>query len=177
NLAVVANGNADLCQVANTVTGTFAASDTAAAAFVRFLDTAGFTVGAVAADACATGATGVTTNNGDVDLVSTAGPITLLQAVNTGAGSTATVRINSGTTIAQNATGIITAANLAAVAKGTIDLCVTGAPNQVTGTFAANAVTGPAGSSVLFLDGPGFTVGIVATDTCAVGATGVSTNN
>src|SRR5439155_145697 len=128
NLAVVAAGNADLCQVANTVTGTFAASDTAAGAFVRFLDTAGFTVGAVAADACAGGATGVTTNNGDVDLVSTAGPITLLQAVNTGAGSTATVRLNSGSTIGQNATGIITAANLAAVAKGTIDLCVSGAP-------------------------------------------------
>ena len=40
NLAVVANGNVDLCEVANTITGAFAASDTAAAAFVRFLDTA-----------------------------------------------------------------------------------------------------------------------------------------
>src|SRR5262249_57372866 len=95
-LAVVAAGTVDLCQVANTVTGTFAASDTAAAASVMFRDTSGFTIGAVAADACAAGATGVTTNNGDVDLVSTAGPITLTNAVNTGAASTATVRLNSG---------------------------------------------------------------------------------
>jgi len=34
----------------------------------------------VAADACAAGATGVTTSNGDVDLVSTAGPLTLTEA-------------------------------------------------------------------------------------------------
>src|SRR5947209_7832444 len=92
NLAVRANGNVDLCEVANTITGAFAASDTDAAAFVRFLDTAGFTVVTVTADVCAAGATGVTTNNGDVDLVSTAGPITLAQAVNTGAASTATDR-------------------------------------------------------------------------------------
>src|SRR5439155_1566097 len=116
NLAVVAAGNVDLCEVANTVTGTFAASDTAAGAFVRFLDTSGFTVGTVAADACATGATGVTTTNNaaapftnDIDLVSQAGPITLAQAVNAGA---ATVRINSGAGVSQNGTGIITAGNL-----------------------------------------------------------------
>src|SRR5204862_184330 len=72
NLAVVAAGNVDLCEVANTVTGTFAANDTGAGAFVRFLDTSGFTVGTVAADACAGGATGVVTSHGDIDLVNTA---------------------------------------------------------------------------------------------------------
>src|SRR5262249_13459267 len=99
---------------------------------------------------------------------------TLNAAVTAG---TATVRLNSGTTITQNAAGIITAANLAAVAHGTIDLCVTGAPNQVTGTFAADATTGPAGSAVLFQNGPGFTVGTVPGDACAAGATGVRGNN
>src|SRR5207244_2987515 len=83
DLAVVAAGTVDLCQVANTVTRTFAASDTAAGAAVMFLDTAWFTVGAVAADACAAGATRATRSYGDVDLVSTAGPITLTNAVNT----------------------------------------------------------------------------------------------
>src|SRR5439155_863838 len=128
DLAVVAAGTVDLCQVANTVTRTFAASDTAAGAAVMFLDTVGFTVGAVAADTCAAGATGVVTNNGDVDLVSTAGPITLTNAVNTGAGSTATVRLNSGAGVAQTPVGMgglgaITARDLAVVAAGAVDLC------------------------------------------------------
>ncbi|HEY1379409.1 MAG TPA: VCBS repeat-containing protein [Gemmataceae bacterium] len=170
DLPVVASGNVDLCQVANTVTGNVAVSDTAAGAFVRFLDTAGFTVGTVASDACATGATGVVTNNGDIDLVSTAGPITLNQAVNAG---TATVRINSGAAVTQNAAGVITAQNLAVVANGTVNLCV--APNVVSGTFAAQD-TG-AGALVAFNDTVGFTVGAVTADVCAAGATGVTTNN
>src|SRR5205807_5987480 len=92
NLAVVANGPVDLCQVPNAVAGTFAASDTAAGAAVQFLDTTGFTVGTVAADACASGATGVVTKDGDIDLVNTGGPIVLTQAVNAGA---ATVRLDA----------------------------------------------------------------------------------
>src|SRR5439155_25250394 len=90
---------------------------------------------------------------------------------------TGTVRLNSGTTITQNAAGIITVANLAAVAGGTINLCVTGAPNQVTGIFAADASGGPTGSAVKFLDGPGFTVGTIAADACALGAAGVRSDN
>ena len=58
--------------------------------------------------AAAAGATGVTTNNGDVDLVSPPGPITLTNAVNatpTGGGaSTATVRLNSGGAVTQTPT-------------------------------------------------------------------------
>src|SRR5207253_3116148 len=123
---------------------------------ILFLDGPGFTVGTVTSDTCATGATGVATNNGDIDLVTTTGPLTLDAAV---IGVTATVRFNSGAGISQSATGIITAANLAAVAGGTIDLCVPGAPNQVTAVLAADASGGPAGSAVLFLDAPGFTVG------------------
>src|SRR5205814_4950236 len=103
NLPVVPAGNVALRELASTVPGNFAASDTAAGAFVRFLDSTGLTVGTVAADVCAAGATGVTTNNGPVDLVSTAGPITLTQAVNTGAASTATVRLNSGAAVTQTA--------------------------------------------------------------------------
>ena len=58
---LVLHGNVDLRQVANTVTSTFAASNTAAGAFVRFLDTSGFTVGTVAADVCAAGDSGEAT--------------------------------------------------------------------------------------------------------------------
>src|SRR5207302_306043 len=150
DLAVVADGAVDLCEVANTVTRTFAASDTAAGAPVMFLDASGFTVGAVAADACAAGATGVTTNNGDVDLVSTAGPITLTNAVNTGAASTATVRLNSGAGIAQmvGGAGAITARDLAVVAAGAVDLCQVA--NTITRTFAASDTA--ASASVMFRD-------------------------
>src|SRR5207302_547736 len=174
-VAVRANGNVDLCEVANTVTGNFAALDTAAGAFVRFLDTSGFTVNTVAGDVCAAGATGVVTNNGDVDLVSTAGPITLTQAINSGAAGTATVRLNSGAAVSQTAggAGAITAANLAVVAAGNVDLCQVA--NTVTGNFAA--LDTAAGAFVRFLDTSGFTVNTVAGDVCAAGATGVTTNN
>ncbi len=165
NLAVLANGTVDLCEVANTVTGNFAAQDTGAGAGVMFKDTAGFTVGTVAGDACAAGATGVVTNNGDADLVSTAGPISIAEPVNAGTG---TVRLNSGGNVSQTAAGTITAANLAVLANGTIALCVSGSPNAVTGNFAAS------GSAVQFADTPGFTVGTVAGDACATGATGVT---
>src|SRR5207237_954001 len=139
------------------------------------LDTSGFTVNTVAGDVCAAGATGVVTNNGDVDLVSTAGPITLTQAVNSGAASTATVRLNSGAAVSQTAggAGAITAANLAVVAAGNVDLCQVA--NTVTGNFAAlDTSAGPFGR---FLDTSGFTVNTVAGDVCAAGATGVTTNN
>ena len=163
NLAVVASGAIGLCVTGspNAVTGTIAASGTS----FMFLDNPGFIVGTVAADGCAVGATGVTTTAGDIDLVSTTGPIALNAAVNTGAG---TVRINSGGAITQTAAGIITAANLAAVAAGAVGLCVIGSPNAVSGTVAGS------GTSFMFLDNPGFTVGTVAADTCAAGATGVT---
>src|SRR5439155_8968444 len=112
------------CQVANTVTGNFASLQTAADAFAPFLDTSRVTFSTVAGDVCAAGATGVTTNNGDVDLVSTAGPITLTQAVNTGAGSTATVRLNSGAAVTQTAgeIGRVSGRDIAEVSECNVDL-------------------------------------------------------
>src|SRR5437870_1820370 len=166
--AVQAYGNPDLCEVANTVTGNFTALDTAAGAFVRFLDTSGFSVNTVAGDVCAAGATGVATTNGDVDLVSTAGPITLTQAVNTGAGSTATVRLNSGAAVTQTAggAGALTAANLPWTARFICDLCEVAI--TVTGNFAA--LDTAAGAFVRLLDTSGFTVNTVAGDVCVAGA-------
>src|SRR5205085_520133 len=149
----------------NTVTGNFAALDTAAGAFVRFLDTSGFTVNTVAGDVCAAIGRAASRNSGDVDLVSTAGPITINQAVNTGAASTATVRLNSGAAVSQTAggAGAITAANLAVRANGNVDLCEVA--NTVTGNFAA--LDTAAGGFVRFLDTSGFTVNTVAGDVCA----------
>src|SRR5439155_8764984 len=120
-------------------------------------------------DVSAPGATGVATNNGDVDLVSTAGPITLTQAVNTGAGSTATVRLNSGATVTQTAggAGAITAANLAVRAVGNLDLCEVA--NTVMGNFAA--LDTAAWAFLRFLDTSGFTVITVAVVVYAAGAT------
>src|SRR5439155_11811043 len=179
SLGVRAGGNIDLCGTGatNTITGAFAADTSAGAAgsHVFFQGASGLTVGVVTAGTCFSGATGVVTNNGDVDLVSPPGPITLAQAVNTGAASTSTVRLNSGGAVTQTAggAGAITAQNLAVVAAGNVDLCEVA--NTVTGTFAAKDTA--AGAFVRFLDTTGFTVGTVAADVCAAGATGVGTNN
>src|SRR5262249_20363813 len=86
NLAVRAGGNVDLCVPgsANVITGTFAADTPGgpAGSHVFFLDSVGFTVGTITPDGVCftTPVVGVVTNNGDVDLVSTAGPITLTNA-------------------------------------------------------------------------------------------------
>src|SRR5439155_1056436 len=119
-LAVVAAGNVDLCEVANSV-ATFAARDTAPGAFVRFLDTPSFTVGSVAADVCAAGATGVTTT---INLVAPFTNHIVLacptrrssdpNAVNAGS---ATVRLNAATTVTQTVggAGAVTGGGLAVV--------------------------------------------------------------
>src|SRR5204862_2704261 len=128
-----------------------------------------------AADVSAVGATGVTTNDSDIDLVSPAGPIALTQAINAVAGSTSTVRINSGGAVTQTAggAGAITAQNLAVVAAGNVDLCEVA--NTVTGNVAANDTA--AGAFVRFLDTSGFTVGTVAADACARERAGVVTRS
>src|SRR5207249_866650 len=104
----------------------------------------------------------------------TGGVVAILAPVNVGTG---TVRVNATAGVAQAAAGVITAQNLAVVAKGSIDLCVPGSPNQVAGKVALDAGGGPAGSHVFFLDAPGFTVDAVAGDACAAGATGVTSND
>src|SRR5205814_4449553 len=123
-----AAGTVDLCEVANTVTRTLAASDTATGASVMCRDSSCSTVRAVAADVCAAGATGITTNNGDVDLVSTAGPIRLTNAINTGAASTeigrASCRERDDTGAVDQAAagaGAITARALAVVANWAVN--------------------------------------------------------
>src|SRR5207237_1224352 len=132
-------------------------------AFVRFLDTGSFTVGAVGCAVCAAGATGVTTTDSaaapfanDIDLVSQAGSLTLANAVNAGS---ATVRLNAATAVTQTAggAGAVTGGSLAVLANGNIDLCEVA--NTVSGTFAASD-TG-AGAFVRFLDTGSFTVGAV----------------
>jgi hypothetical protein len=68
--------------------------------------------------------------------------------------------------------GGITATNLGVLAKGTLNLG--GFTNQVSGTFAANVGVGVGGSDTSFLDGQGFTVGVVSATGCFLGATGVT---
>src|SRR5262249_43099164 len=121
-LGVLAVGDVNLCGATNAVTGPFPANDTLAGKSVMFRDASGFTVGQVMNSGIfASTVTGVmTTGNGDIDLVSTSGPITLAQAVNAGGG---TVRINSGGAVAQTGgAGVITAQNLVVRAAGNVDL-------------------------------------------------------
>jgi hypothetical protein len=179
NLTVVAAGDVDLCQAPNTVTGIFAAQNTAAGAFVRFLNTVGITVDTVSADACAVGADGVDTNNGDVSLRTTGGTITLNRPVDTSpaAGANgATVRLDATGTVSQIAAGPITAAALAVRSTGgniLLDqanlITTTGAP--VAGRFAAAAPTG----NINFRNTSGLILDTVLGDPCVTQVAGVST--
>jgi hypothetical protein len=99
---------------------------------------------------------GVTTTNGDFDLNSL-GPISIAQAVNTGAG---TVRLASGGAVGQSGAGTITTtAGLGVRAGGAINLPLAG--NQV-GTFAA--VSSGANQPIIFDATGGFTVGTVSAE-------------
>src|SRR5439155_6154157 len=113
------------------VTGTFAARDAAAGAFVRFLDSSSFTVGTVAGDACAAGAAGVRTTNGDASLTS-GGSLTIVQPIIAG---TATIRLKSQGDLTQSGAGTITGNALGVQAGGVVTL---GLGNSVS-IFTAQA--------------------------------------
>src|SRR5439155_898733 len=100
--------------------------------------------------------------------VSQAGPLAVNEPISAGS---ATVRLNSGADVSQNATGTITAGSLAVVAGGNIDLCVVAplTPNTV-GTFAASTTAG----FVHFLDNTNLIIGAISNDACANGASGVT---
>jgi hypothetical protein len=136
NLGVTAAGDIrlDATGSANAVGGTFAASDTGAGNVIQFQDTAGFTVGTIAASTCFAGVVGVTSANGNITLC---GPgIHLIAPVNAGA---ATVRLEAtaGDVNQGAATAGITAGALGVNAAGNIGL--SGAVSQVSGHFAAVA--------------------------------------
>ena len=93
NLSVVAAGGVNLNVATNVIPGAFAASDSSLGAAVAFLDGSNFTVGVVPTNGSTTTATGVTTNNGDVDLYDTSASSLLLnQNISTGMG---TIRLNA----------------------------------------------------------------------------------
>src|SRR5262249_58482764 len=106
NLAVLAGGSVDLCEVANAVPGKVAINTTSG--FVRFLDAVGYAVDTVtpaAGDLCFTATvTGVTTGagNGDITLGSEERRVGIARPVSAGSG---TVRINSATAVTQPAGG------------------------------------------------------------------------
>jgi hypothetical protein len=170
NLGLRPAGAVTLDTATNQVSGIFAATDTAAGAAVQFKDGAGFTVGSETPLSCFAGATGVTTNNGNITLC---GPLlTLANSINAGSG---TVGLTSAGAITENAGVSIAAANLGVSAAGNVLLDAAGNANAVSGTFAASD-TG-AGSVIQFQNLAGFAVGTVAATGCFAGATGVTSSN
>jgi len=115
NLGVNAGGNVELGTATNAVSGTFAGK-TGASQFLVFINTAGFTIGSVAASSVFPLVTGVTA--GSIGFTSTAGSVT------------------------QSAAGIITASNLGVIAATGINLGdstnVVGTEGVGPGNFAAN---------------------------------------
>src|SRR4029077_12679440 len=114
-------GQIDLCSTgALNAVGTFAASDSAAGAAILFGDTVALTIGAIPADACANGATGVATTNGNISITSAVnggfGSLTINNPISAGTG---TVGLTGGR-ISQAATGAISAQNLGVIAATVI---------------------------------------------------------
>ena len=115
--------------------------------------------------------TGITTNNGDVNIKY--GPLTINQAINAGTG---TVRIGSEGGVSQTATGIITAAGLGLRNwnGGTIDL--TGAANHVDVLAADGTPNG--GSVIKYRDADALTLGTISSGVDGFGtATGIITTS
>src|SRR5262249_43475266 len=162
NLVVRAAGNVDLSQVSNNVPGNFAALDTAAGAFLRFLDSAGFTVSTVGGDSCAQGMTGIMTTNGDVSLRSTGGNLSIVQPINAGSG---TIRLRSPGAVTQSGSGTITGSTLGVQAGGTVSL-------PLTNSLAVFAAQG--GGDLTFNDVASLTIATVSADpTGFTGASGI----
>ena len=149
----------DVDVLAATTTGTFS-----------FVDADGFTLGTVTALGCFTpDVTGLTVG-GDLEICVTTGAININAAVNAGSG---TIRLQTGGgSILQNASGVITAANLGARATGGVDL--NAAVNAVATTFSAASTTA---GVIEFRNGNGFTVGTISNGSCFVATTGITTQD
>ena len=167
NLSAIANGLIDLCDSANNDVSVFAATSTTGS--IYYFDANSFTVGTVTAGVCVNqqviGVT-ATAANQSIELHATT-TLTLNQIV-TASLVSGTVRLQGNTSISQNATGVVTAANVSAQSNGLIDLC--DAVNDAN-IFAAT------GGSVYFDDANSVTVGTVTGGACVLaGQTGVTSN-
>jgi fibronectin-binding autotransporter adhesin len=142
NLGVRATGNVDLGNATNTVSGNFAAVSTGTG-FIAFLDAGGFTVGTVAAGQFFTAVTGVTTNDGLINL-NTSGDLTVTDVVTAvGTGRNVTLTTTAGGNVALN--GIVTADGdvVNITSAGNITDSPANTVNNITAaTINLNAVTG-----------------------------------
>ncbi len=176
NLAARSAGDITLDKAANSVSGSFAANDTANLSLVRFLDAGGFNVGSITgvAGTCFTADTnGVSSTNGDITLCNQANTLALNAAIDAGTGL---VRLSSAAGISQTAGGTITAKDLGIQAAG--DVTLDQAASNLSGVFAANNTGG--NNVVRFLNSPTLTLGTVngVAGTCfTTTTTGVTTAN
>lgn len=166
--AGAASGNASIAlhTLTNLITTTFAAADRGTGDITLLNQSAGLLIDTVAPDGTFFTQTSGVTGLANIALRNS-GSLTLHQVVTAGSGSTAGLTSDTGT-IAQNAAGTVSAANLGLqLASGSVDLSQ--APNNVTGLFSAEAKTG----SINFSDAAGFTVDTVGAVTNFAGASGV----
>jgi fibronectin-binding autotransporter adhesin len=142
NLGARATGNVDLDNATNTVSGNFAAVSTGTG-FIAFLDAGGFTVGTVAAGQFFGAVTGVTTNDGLIDL-NTSGNLTVTDVVTAvGTGRNVTLTTTAGGNVSLN--GIVTADGdvVNITSAGNITDSPANTVNNITAaTINLNAVTG-----------------------------------
>ncbi|MDB5341692.1 MAG: hypothetical protein JWP89_69 [Schlesneria sp.] len=152
---------------ANDVT-TFAASNTAAAKVVKFVDANAFNVGVVTTNAYVATTTGVTTSNGDITLKA-GGTLGVNESINAGNGI---VRIAAAGSVTEAAGKTITASSLGVTTSvGNITLD----QNNTVGTFAASDTS--AGGTVTFVDTTGVSIGTVTADGSLFALTnGISTS-
>ena len=152
NFGLIANGDADLSVASpvNHVTGTLAASDSASGALINFKGDSAFNIGTVSAASTFAGASGVTTNNGDIT-VNAGGDVTL-NVVNAGMAnvSLSSSGVNGFRSAAPNdgtadVTGNIAIGNgVGAAGDGIVIDSVGGGSNTITG----NLISGNLGNGI-----------------------------
>ncbi|MFN0054364.1 MAG: beta strand repeat-containing protein [Planctomycetales bacterium] len=171
----VAGGNIILTNADNDL-NTLAASNAASGGEVWFQDADDLTIGSVSvsSDALFASTTGVSTDNGNVQLNANGG-LTINEAIAAGTG---TARLVAKGDISQGASGAITAASLGVRQESAVggNVILTNAANDVNTLAAFNAATG---GEMRFQDADDLTFGAVAASADALFATtmGVATNN
>lgn len=166
SLGVVASGAGDiiLTNATNNAT-TVAISAAGASNTVSYTDLDDVAVGTVASSGSFTGATGVSTSNGDATL-SSGGELDIGQNISAGSG---VVRLNATNAILQTSGNIV--ASALGANSATAGMVLSSAGNDVD-TFAATGAG--TGTSISFRDTDGVSIGAVTSSGAFAGATGVS---
>ncbi len=175
NLGAASDGNIDLTSSGNHIAGVALKTD-GAGSFIHLHSDADMTVGSVAAFGAFVGATGIKTNNGNIDVIlNIGGDLLIQQPITTtpvSSASTAAVRISVSSITETGFTSAISTHDLEVLALGAVSL--QSFSNLVTNLTIADSAPN---SAIQFTATGDFHVASVANDSLLIGNTGISSNN